>query len=109
MKDSVVFSRLMEEYGNLEQEKQEEPIQPKDAELPGAAMHQKGTKTELMSKEERALGAVSWSVYSKYLKFAGGLVWFPIILLLLILAQGSQGMYNRLTDQFFIQELTLFP
>lgn len=91
MKDSVVFSRLMEEYGNLEQEKNQEVGQPVTVAVAGAATRTKRAKAELMSKEERALGAVRWSVYAKYLRFAGGLVWFPIILLLLILAQGSQG------------------
>lgn len=99
MKDSVVFSRLMDEYGNLEQEKErdstkavksdsvEEQIKPGDKKV-GAA---------LMSVEERETGAVTWSVYARYLRYAGGLVWAPVIILLLTLAQGAQGIFRVLS------------
>ena len=45
----------------------------------------------LMQLEERNIGAVSWEVYKKYLRFAGGLVWVPLVLALLILTQANQG------------------
>ena len=45
----------------------------------------------LMQLEERSVGAVSWAVYKKYLRFAGGVVWAPLVLALLILAQANQG------------------
>ena len=45
----------------------------------------------LMQLEERNVGAVSWEVYKKYLRFAGGLVWAPVIVVLLILTEGNQG------------------
>jgi ATP-binding cassette subfamily C (CFTR/MRP) protein 1 len=45
----------------------------------------------LMQLEERNVGAVSWEVYKKYLRFAGGLVWAPVVLALLIVTQGNQG------------------
>ena len=45
----------------------------------------------LMQLEERNIGAVTWEIYKKYLRFAGGLVWAPVILTLLILAQAAQG------------------
>jgi ATP-binding cassette subfamily C (CFTR/MRP) protein 1 len=44
-----------------------------------------------MQLEERNVGAVSWDVYKKYLCFAGGLVWAPVILALLTLTQANQG------------------
>ena len=94
--DSVVFARLMDEYGNLKQEKEilgskrgkgaeagdeKDPADLKD----GGA---------LMSVEERATGAVGWDVYNRYLKYAGGMFWVPTILLLLTLSQGAQGKYT---------------
>jgi hypothetical protein len=46
---------------------------------------------DLMQVEERNTGAVTWITYSKYLRFAGGLWWAPIIILLLSLSEGAQG------------------
>ena len=47
----------------------------------------------LMQTEERNTGAVKWTVYQKYLGFAGGVIWAPIIVLLLTLTQGAQGVF----------------
>ena len=44
-----------------------------------------------MQAEERLTGSVLWSVYAEYLRYAGGLVWAPIIFLLLTLTQGASG------------------
>ena len=92
--DGLVFSRLMDEHGNAESRKDNrkeriaglakngiEPLQYK----PNSA------EDVLMQLEERNVGAVSWDVYKKYLRFAGGLVWAPVILALLILTQANQG------------------
>ncbi|KAJ6465886.1 hypothetical protein C8R45DRAFT_939475 [Mycena sanguinolenta] len=46
--------------------------------------------------EKRNVGAVTLETYSKYLKFAGGLVWAPIILLLLTLAQAAQELVTKI-------------
>ena len=98
IQDSVVFARLMDEYGNLNQEKEKsgstrgkgaeagDEKDPADLKKDGGA---------LMSAEERATGAVGWDVYTRYLKYAGGLFWAPMILLLLMLAQGAQGKYTE--------------
>ena len=92
--DGPVFSRLMDEYGNAESRKDNrkeciaglakngiEPLQYK----PDSA------EDVLMQLEERNVGAVSWDVYKKYLRFAGGLGWAPLVLVLLIIYQGNQG------------------
>lgn len=95
MSDSIVFSRLMDEYRNNESRRKStqkdriagvtkdgnEPLQYK----PDSA------EAVLMQLEERNVGAVSWDVYKKYLRFAGGVVWAPGILVLLLLTQGNQG------------------
>ena len=43
----------------------------------------------LMRIEDRAVNAVSWKVYSSYLKAAGSLYFWPCVLVLLMIAQGS--------------------
>jgi ATP-binding cassette subfamily C (CFTR/MRP) protein 1 len=82
----------MDEYGNAKDKGKEritelaingiEPLQYK----PDSA------EDVLMQLEERNVGAVSWDVYKKYLRFSGGLIWAPVILFLLILTQGNQGL-----------------
>lgn len=100
MTNSDVFSRLMEEYGNLEADA--DPSKPrtkrkvkKDAEVDDST-EEGGPKKDnvaLMQTEERNTGAVTWTVYRKYLGFAGGLIWAPTIVLLLTLAQAAQGIF----------------
>jgi ATP-binding cassette, subfamily C (CFTR/MRP), member 1 len=93
MGDSIIFSRLMYEYGNLEQEKQTE--KPRTSEGKTAQkldeFDNQAAGGDLMQVEERNTGAVTWGIYSKYLRFAGGRVWAPVILLLLTLTEGAQG------------------
>ena len=92
--NGLVFSSLMDEYGDAESRKDDrtkriaclaknviEPLQYKP----------NSTEYILIQLEERNVGAVSWSVYKKYLRFAGGLFWVPVILALLILAEANQG------------------
>ncbi|KAF5310093.1 hypothetical protein D9619_010353 [Psilocybe cf. subviscida] len=96
MRESEIFSRLMDEYGNLEVDTPDEggkSKKRKDKEASDDGIEDNGPKkgnTALMSTEERETGAVTWSVYKQYLRFAGGVVWAPIILLLLTLAQAAQ-------------------
>jgi len=93
MKDSVVFSRLMDEYGNLEQQKQMEESREAQEGVPENSHKHDDKKgaVDLMQDEERNIGAVTWTIYTKYMRFAGGLFWAPLILLLLTLSQGAQG------------------
>ncbi|KAI0659143.1 multidrug resistance-associated ABC transporter [Cubamyces menziesii] len=100
MANGRMFSTLMEEYGSLE--KQEEEVV--EAAEEKAKKKEKVAKVEaagpqkehqtLMQAEERLTGAVSWSVYGKYAKFAGGWYVFPTILLWIIISQGAQVANN---------------
>ncbi|KAI0929440.1 hypothetical protein AcV7_005292 [Taiwanofungus camphoratus] len=97
MNDSHIFSRLMEEYGNLEQEDaQKDEAQNKAQESEGTSPgdNDKKGKGDLMQAEERVTGSVTYAIYAKYLRYAGGLVWVPIIVLLLCLTQGAQVANN---------------
>lgn len=99
MHESEIFSRLMDEYGNLEVDTPDEGGKSKKRKNKGASgdgaeeNEPKKGNNVLMTTEERETGAVTWSVYKQYLRFAGGVVWAPIILLLLTLAQAAQGMH----------------
>lgn len=102
MANGVIFSYLMEEYGNLEAEANSSNHPPsnrkvkKDAEAEDSteeAGPKKNSNIALMQTEERNTGAVTWTVYQKYLGFAGGMIWAPIIVLLLTLTQGAQGVF----------------
>ncbi|KAJ7163116.1 multidrug resistance-associated ABC transporter [Mycena filopes] len=91
-REGVVFSRLMEDYGNLEEEKQAVVADDKAAIIVDnkEKVDAKKGQAALMQTEERMTGAVTFETYGKYFKFAGGLVWAPIILLLLTLTQAAQ-------------------
>jgi hypothetical protein len=83
----------MYEYGNLEQETQGEGSKKSKgeaAEKPDE-FNDQTTGAALMQVEERNTGAVTWGIYSKYLRFAGGRVWAPVIVFLLTLTQAAQG------------------
>ncbi|KAF9466008.1 multidrug resistance-associated ABC transporter [Collybia nuda] len=95
MKDSIVFSKLMDEYGSLENEKGRVRLGARSGKGHAAASdtneaEQKKIEAALMQAEERNTGAVTWDVYRKYLKFAGGVAWAPVILLLLALNEAAQ-------------------
>jgi hypothetical protein len=93
MKDGVAFSRLMEDYGNLDQEDHASAVKGDKAVVVAddEEIDAKKEQAALMQTEERMTGAVSFETYGKYLTFAGGLVWAPIIVLLLTLAQAASG------------------
>ena|ERR1700722_18342170 len=101
MKNSVIFSRLMEEYGSLKQEKEKDKFHGGNAEENNNINNDKA-EDELMQVEERSTGAVTWGVYSRYLRFAGGLFWVPLILILLTLMQGAQGKLIILEAYFLV-------
>ncbi|KAF4621625.1 hypothetical protein D9613_012586 [Agrocybe pediades] len=98
MAHGPAFSRIMEEYGNLEKDEEVEKSGDKKKKKEGKDGSEEGGAKKgnagLMQSEERNTGAVTWAVYSKYLRFAGGVVWAPIILSLLLLAQGAQVSNN---------------
>ncbi|TFK36264.1 cadmium ion transporter [Crucibulum laeve] len=94
MTSSIIFSRLIEEYGKGEGQQENASSRHRQAKLSVPDNNHSTdidkTNAVLMQLEEREVGAVPWEVYKKYLRYAGGLIWAPIILLLLILDQGSQ-------------------
>lgn len=93
IQDSVVFARLIEEYGNLESEKEHgDGIRDKKTATGGQEDPEikKDSAGALMQTEERNTGSVTWDVYGKYLRFAGGIIWAPIIITLLAVTQGAQ-------------------
>ncbi|KAF8815566.1 multidrug resistance-associated ABC transporter [Phlegmacium glaucopus] len=94
MLDGLAFSRLMDEYGNAESrgkdsQKERNPGRAKKGNEP-LQYEPDSAEDVLMQLEERNVGAVSWEIYKKYLRFAGGLSWAPLILGLLIISQGTQ-------------------
>jgi ATP-binding cassette subfamily C (CFTR/MRP) protein 1 len=96
MGNSVVFAHLMEEHGNLETEPDQgakrKRMGNKDDKFDEEAEPKK-TDHGLMQVEERNIGAITWSIYQKYLGFAGSVAWAPFLLLLLTLSQVAQGMW----------------
>ncbi|KAF9042985.1 multidrug resistance-associated ABC transporter [Panaeolus papilionaceus] len=95
MANSVVFARLIADYGSLEEGSEDGEAGPdsrrkkkQDGEVEDAGP--KKADAQLMQTEERNTGAVEWSVYGRYLKFGGGLFWAPVILGLLALSQAAQ-------------------
>lgn len=101
MNKSVIFSRLMEEYGNLDQEDEIEKGADKKRKPSGTAVESdNAAQAPLMQAEERVTGAVTFKTYSKYLRYGGGLFWAPTIAIILTLYQGSQG-----TNTFAVKRL----
>jgi hypothetical protein len=97
MSNSVLFSRIMDEYGTIEKEEEaaKDPAKAKTKTERGKGddleEKEKKDKAALMQEEERNLGAVSWETYAKYLKFGGTLSWGPFIFGLLMMVQGAAG------------------
>lgn len=84
----------MEEYGKQEQEEKtnDDGLDQKPAVATAdKTPDSKKARLGLIQAEERLTGSVLWSVYSEYLRFAGGLVWAPIIVIFLTLTQGASG------------------
>ena len=85
----------MEEYGSHKDDDGVEETRRGESETysaPSEDMVEK-PKSGLMQAEERMTGSVAASVYTKYLRQAGGIFWAPVILALLFLAQGAQGKF----------------
>ncbi|TBU42097.1 multidrug resistance-associated ABC transporter [Dichomitus squalens] len=89
MKRGDMFARLMEEYGSQEEDKRDDATASKKADDVAAPAEAKKATQKLMQEEERLTGAVTWSVYSKYIKYAGGWPVLPLFLLA-VLAQCAQ-------------------
>ncbi|KAI0371903.1 multidrug resistance-associated ABC transporter [Pilatotrama ljubarskyi] len=98
MKSGQAFSRLIEEFGSLDKQEDVEPnVEKPKTSKKGLIANVPGPQKErqaLMQAEERLTGAVSWSVYSKYFEFAGGVAVFPMIIAWLVLSQATQVANN---------------
>lgn len=101
MRDSHTFSRMIEEYGNMQrkEDKAEATVVERIDESAALGGHKESDEDRpaLMQEEERLTGAVSWKTYGVYFRYAGGLSWAPLILLLTGLMQGAQGTRERLS------------
>lgn len=98
MADGAVFSRLMEEHGGFDKQAEVEGAEPLsfkrnvDSETEDVIKDGKALEpSALMQDEERLTGAVTWSVYAKFFRFAGGFSVAAVILLWVILSQAAQG------------------
>ena len=91
--DGPVFSRLMDEYGNQSRKdnRKERIAGLANNEIEPFQYKPNSAEDVLMQLEERNVGAVSWEVYKKYLRFAGGVGWASVVLILLIFSQAVQG------------------
>ena len=90
MKRGDMFARLMEEYGSQEENMNEDPVTDKQAGSSAVAGEAKKATQKRMQDEERLTGAVTWSVYSKYIAYAGGWPIVPLFLLAMMY-QGAHG------------------
>ncbi|KAJ3481401.1 hypothetical protein NLI96_g7684 [Meripilus lineatus] len=92
---SVLFSQIMNEYGSPETTEKGAVEEAKVQESSGGEeVKQQKAQIGLMQDEERLTGSVSFKVYAGYFRFSGGLVWAPLILLLLTLSQAAQVANN---------------
>lgn len=64
-------------------------VEPEDKSIESMAHPEKLRAAKLMRKEERRVGSVPWSTYSAYMRASGSMLNGPLILLILILYQGS--------------------
>ena len=93
MNESILFSRLIEEYGSQHEEQKIGGSKRTTVVKREADGEVKKGDDALMQEEERNTGAVTWEVYARYLRLAGGVVWGPIIIILLIAVQGAAGTF----------------
>ncbi|KAI9138244.1 P-loop containing nucleoside triphosphate hydrolase protein [Paraphysoderma sedebokerense] len=91
MESNGKFSEMMKEYGGVESQVTESPTHArpsveatkKEQEKPD----DKGKPKQLMTAEERAVGAVAATIYLKYFQAMGGPIVIFLLLLLLLLTQ----------------------
>jgi len=83
----------MEEYGHSEEKSSSAELSAEVAEETGPVSLKDPATTPHMQAEERQTGTVSSAVYSTYLRYAGGLIWLPVFLIVVAAAQAAQGQY----------------
>lgn len=90
MRDHAGFQQLMET--TAVEEKREGLDQPGAGDLGAGDPDKKKKKKKgaaLMQQEERAVASVPWSVYSAYIRASGSYFNAPILLIALVIAQGT--------------------
>ncbi|KAI0795051.1 multidrug resistance-associated ABC transporter [Abortiporus biennis] len=102
VQNSTLFSRVLQESRKTDEEDvHDNSITQASASIQKSVSKEKTTveskdealKTEnaaLMQEEERNTGSVDAQVYVGYLRYAGGIFWAPVIVLLLVLFEGVQ-------------------
>lgn len=98
MTDSAVFSRLIEEHGNAHTKNQSTPTGKPITPVGGWKAATDAVDDVLMQEEERNTGAVSWDIYKKYLENAGGIIWAPVIGILLLINEGNNREFLYCAD-----------
>lgn len=89
MRDSEEFRQLLESTAHEDKKDDAEaPVVANETEAP----KKKKKGKSLMQAEERAVASVPWSVYTSYIKASGTIFNAPIVLILLVIAQGSNIM-----------------
>ena len=97
MNNNESFQALM--ATTAQEEKVEEEAQVEEVGVEGereAVKKRKAAKrgAALMQKEERAVKAVPWSVYTAYIRASGSILFGPMVILLLIIVQGANIITN---------------
>ena len=84
------FKKLIANNAQEEKQQEEPEANVEENEEDKQAKRKKAKKqAALMQAEERATSSVAWSVYSAYIKASGSIAVLPLVVLLLILAQGA--------------------
>lgn len=107
MKAGNAFAKLIEEYGEAEEEEEEEveeidvkPVNKDEIEKEKSKAVEKSSKT-LMTTEERSTGSVDNAIYFAYIRAAGGYILIPGLLFLLIMMQATNIGYVLFFFQFY--------
>ncbi|GBB94362.1 hypothetical protein RclHR1_02340019 [Rhizophagus clarus] len=88
MKAGKAFAKLIEEYGETEEEVEGNDINKDEIEKEKGKAVGKSSKA-LMITEERSTGSVDNDVYFAYVRAAGGYILFPLLLFFLIMMQST--------------------
>ncbi|PSK55267.1 hypothetical protein B9Z65_2656 [Elsinoe australis] len=89
MANDVEFQKLMATTASEEKQKDDDDEDEGDEKKPKMkSKHHKAGKA-LMQAEDRAVDAVDWGIYAAYVKSSGTWLSAPIVLTLLVIAQGS--------------------
>jgi len=101
-----VFARLIEEYGNVEEDNAPTKLERRWRK---GGMHsdsddsdKEDTKSNdshgtLIQAEERVTGTVASATYVNYFRFAGSVFWVPLIVFLMLSAQAASRGFLDMT------------